>query len=361
MAEEIDYDKTEEISDIQKGFELFDVDSKGLIDPLELKEILEELNLQNRNPFFYEIIQSLCKNKEIQKKGGITSEEFISFLEEKTSDSESKEGIERIFNVFSEGNKNESIPVPNFYQSAKEVRDDKNEKELKELVQESHMGGKELDFDEFYEIMKGENKGNKKKKENNKKGEVKVNKTLKTKKEETPEKFLRVGKEKESTSKKKNNRYQKDYEENKEKPFDSKDYVLVETIVTREKIVGEIDPSRKEQKKEEESPNKNGSAKGYSFRRRLHQLTNSEEKLTSLSKEKDGKNNFNSNKVNDIIKSEEISPKKYHKRFRETKTTTIESNNQENKEEVNEKNHFNTTKSVNVNKAYSSSRRRGKI
>ena len=141
-----------EISEIENGFQLFDIDNKGLIDPKDLKETMDEMNLKEKNPFVYDFISSLCSQKNIKQKGGISSDEFISKLQEKISDNESKEGIKRIFNVFSDSN-SEKLPMPSFYQTAREIGDIESEQELKDLIDKSNMNGKELNFNEFYEIM----------------------------------------------------------------------------------------------------------------------------------------------------------------------------------------------------------------
>ena len=134
---------------------MFDVENKGQIDPLELKETMEEMNLKDKNPFIYELISSLCSLKDIKTKGGLTPEEFISFLQEKIKDVESEEGIKRIFDVFSD--LDNKIPMPTFYKTAREVGDEEGGLEIKDLVEKSKTGGKEFDFDEFYEIMKDNN------------------------------------------------------------------------------------------------------------------------------------------------------------------------------------------------------------
>lgn len=154
-----DLDIAEEISEIQNGFELFDIDNKGLIDPNDLKDTMDEMNLKEKNPFVYDFITSLCSKREIKQKKGLTPDEFISYLQEKISDSESRDGIKRIFNVFADTN-TDKVPMPSFYQTAREVGEIQSEQELRELIDKSHMGGKELDFNEFYDIMT-ENDNNK--------------------------------------------------------------------------------------------------------------------------------------------------------------------------------------------------------
>ena len=151
----LQYYQNDDLNEIIKGFEMFDVENKGQIDPLELKETMEEMNLIDKNPFIYELISSLCSLKDIKTKGGLTPEEFISFLQEKINDVESQEGIKRIFDVFSD--LDNKIPMPTFYKTAREVGDEEGGLEIKDLVEKSKTGGKEFDFDEFYEIMKDNN------------------------------------------------------------------------------------------------------------------------------------------------------------------------------------------------------------
>ena len=151
----LQYYQNDDLNEIIKGFEMFDVENKGQIDPLELKETMEEMNLIDKNPFIYELISSLCSLKDIKTKGGLTPEEFISFLQEKINDVESQEGIKRIFDVFSD--LDNKIPMPTFYKTAREVGDEEGSLEIRDLVEKSKTGGKELDFDEFYEIMKDNN------------------------------------------------------------------------------------------------------------------------------------------------------------------------------------------------------------
>ena len=147
---------------IREGLEMFDVENKGLINPLELKQTLEEMNLKDKNPFMYEFISSLCTKKDIKKKGGLTFDEFINFFTEKLSDNESKKGIKNIFNIFSDVDN--KIQMPSFYQIGKEIGDEDNYMEIKNLVEISKTGGRELNFDEFYNIMKKEDKINDNKK-----------------------------------------------------------------------------------------------------------------------------------------------------------------------------------------------------
>ena len=148
------YNQEEDLNEIKEGFEMFDVENKGQIDPLELKETMEEMNLKEKNPFIYDIISSFCSDKKIKSKGGLSSEDFISYLQNEMSDTKEKKGIKTIFNVFSD--LDNKIPMTTFYQTAREVGDEEGGAEIRDLVEKSKTGGKEIDFDEFYDIMSKE-------------------------------------------------------------------------------------------------------------------------------------------------------------------------------------------------------------
>ena len=146
------YNQEEDLKEIKEGFEMFDVENKGQIDPLELKETMEEMNLKEKNPFIYDIISSFCSDKNIKSKGGLSSEDFISYLQNEMSNTTEKKGIKTIFNVFSD--LDNKIPMTTFYQTAREVGDEEGGAEIRDLIEKSKTGGKEIDFDEFYDIMR---------------------------------------------------------------------------------------------------------------------------------------------------------------------------------------------------------------
>lgn len=62
MSKKSSYYQNDDLNEITKGFEMFDIENKGQIDPLELKETMEEMNLKDKNPFIYEFISYLCNN-----------------------------------------------------------------------------------------------------------------------------------------------------------------------------------------------------------------------------------------------------------------------------------------------------------
>ena len=149
----------DDLTEIMEGFQMFDTDNSGIIPIQELKESLEEFNLIDKDSFIYRYINYLCSNEKVKSRGGITSEEFILNLKAQITP-HNKEGIKAIFDVFSQND--EKFPISKIYQTAKEVGDDKSSKEIKDLIEKAKIGEKEIDFDEFCEIMKEEEKNDEK-------------------------------------------------------------------------------------------------------------------------------------------------------------------------------------------------------
>ena len=283
----------EEINEIRKGFEMFDVENKGQIDPFELKETIEDMNLKYKNPFIYELITSLCLGKDIKSKGGLTSDEFISILQEKISDVESKQGIKTIYEVFSDSDN--KVPMPTFYQVAKEVGDEEGGAEIRNLVELSKTGGKEIDFNEFYDIMKEKNIMNKYNYNSNK-----MNKSAN--KSQSKGKNIDENESGQDT-------YEKKYltKNNEKKIVENKtNFVFMEkNIVTEE---------------DNDSPLK---ANRYHYKFDMYnKLKDKEDNRVDVNYSYSNKSKNNKEEIYHDEKDDGIEVKRYHRRFRENRTNT---------------------------------------
>ena len=151
-----------EIDEILKGFEMFDVDSSGKINPLEIKEVLDTMNTKEKNPFIYEIIDSLCNDKKY-KKNGITINELLNYFHSQVNDDVSNNGLRRIFNVLSD-KKTNTISMQTFWNLAKEFHIEEggiSEEELRYLLERTQLDNDGLTFEEFFTIMKADKNINK--------------------------------------------------------------------------------------------------------------------------------------------------------------------------------------------------------
>ena len=145
--------KDNEINSIIEGFNIFGSDTGGLINPKDLKEIMETMNMSEKNHFLYKIIDNFCNDPEVMEKGGIEAGDFIFKLEEELNDISSLEGLNKLFSVFSNPETN-TIPITDFSEIAKNIPGEgENEQKLIKLISKSEIGNKELDFKKFREIV----------------------------------------------------------------------------------------------------------------------------------------------------------------------------------------------------------------
>lgn len=145
-------EQNSELNDIIEGFHMFSSNEESLINPNELKEIMEIMNMKEKNPFLYNIIEKFCNDPKVEQKGGIEAEDFISELEDELNDTSSMEGLFNLFTVFFNPITNK-IPITTFSQIAKSIGNNEEEEKIKYLTNKAQLGDKELNFNEFNEIF----------------------------------------------------------------------------------------------------------------------------------------------------------------------------------------------------------------
>ena len=145
-----------ELEEIRKGFEMFDVNGTGKIIPLEVKEAMDSMNMKEKNPFIYEVIECLCSEKEYRNNDGISIEDLVNYVYDKVNDNETNMGLRQLFDALKDP-ESDTISMSTFIRLAKDYGDDEgiSEDELRHLLEKTQLGGDELTFEEFYTIMKG--------------------------------------------------------------------------------------------------------------------------------------------------------------------------------------------------------------
>lgn len=333
------YDTNPEKELILEGLEFFQSsENPDLINPNEIKTLMDKLELKEKMSFIYGLISELCSNKEIRRNGGISKADFISFLEKKMSDSESTEGIHTLYDVFTDS-KDETLPMTNFCRIAREIGDMEKDEELKQLLKDADMTGKELSFEEFNDIMRKDDEKDKLKKEEKKYQKQNINRFAKKniwKKEEKED--SEPVEERYSQRSKKNDNITPNNNANEE--LEPKNYYSYRKVkVEQSKIVisPKIDEKKEEQPQEEkmitveeiihekkvESPNNNVRYK-YKYKNRFRKEPKEEDiKEKEKSEENTEENNINNN--------ENSESKRYHRRYR----PNYNNNNNESKNENN--------------------------
>jgi Ca2+-binding EF-hand superfamily protein len=141
-----------ELNAIIEGFRMLGSENNGLVNPNDLKEIMETMNMQGKNPFLYNIIKNFCRYTDFEKKDGIEAEDFISQLDQEIDNISSMDEVEKLFSIFSNPMTN-TIPLKAFSEITNIKGENEEEEKLKNLISKSQLIDKELDIKEFNNIV----------------------------------------------------------------------------------------------------------------------------------------------------------------------------------------------------------------
>lgn len=137
----------EEIEEIREAFSMFDTDGSGKIDPKELKAAMHSLGFEKKSPTVYEMI---C---DLEERGHeVDFEEFLDAISSKLGNRETREGIDRIFDLFDD-DKTGSINLNNLKRVAKELGETMTVDELREMLSRAASNNEEITREDFYNIM----------------------------------------------------------------------------------------------------------------------------------------------------------------------------------------------------------------
>ena len=139
-------------TEIKNNFESFSQKNNGIIEAEKLNNFINSVNSKKKNPFLYNSIKTLTSIKKRENEEGITSEEFISFIDHQLSDDKSNEGLKNLFNVFCDSNTG-NISWNTFPLIAKELGDNAVAEKLLNIIKQSKVYTKDLNFKEFFDIM----------------------------------------------------------------------------------------------------------------------------------------------------------------------------------------------------------------
>ena len=142
----------EEIKELRQAFELFDSSGEGKLNPKELISSMKSLHFDTKNPTIFSLIADL-DTIEAKKNGGITFDEYVTSINTKLHDKESKEGIRRIFDLFIDNPNNDTITMSALKKVALELGENMTDDDLKDMLERTSTSGNEITFDEFYDIM----------------------------------------------------------------------------------------------------------------------------------------------------------------------------------------------------------------
>ena len=144
-------------TEIENEFNSYEPDNNGLINIKHLSDFAEINNLKQKHPFIYDSIKSITTQKKEEKSELISSDEYFDFFDEQLNDINSKEGLKNIFNVLADGeDKNlewNKLPI-----IAKELGDNNMANDLMKLIEQGKIFNKDINFEEFCDIINDDNK-----------------------------------------------------------------------------------------------------------------------------------------------------------------------------------------------------------
>ena len=137
----------EEVEEIREAFSMFDTDGSGKIDPKELKAAMHSLGFEKKSPTVYEMI---C---DLEERGNeVDFDEFLDAISSKLGNRETREGIDRIFDLFDD-DKTGTINLNNLKRVAKELGETMTVDELREMLSRAASNNDEITREDFYNIM----------------------------------------------------------------------------------------------------------------------------------------------------------------------------------------------------------------
>ena len=136
----------DEIEEIREAFSMFDTNGSGTIDPKELQAAMNSLGFEKKSPTVYEMVSGLVD------EGEVNFERFLDAISDKLGNRESRDGINRIFDLFDD-DRTQTINFNNIKRVAKDLGETMTNEELREMLQRASTNGDEITQEDFYNIM----------------------------------------------------------------------------------------------------------------------------------------------------------------------------------------------------------------
>ena len=106
---------------------------------------MQSLRFDIKSPTIYKLIADLDIPDE-ERNGGISFDVFFDAINNKLDDTESKEGIRRIFDFFIDDPNADTITLSSLKKISKELGENMSDEELKIMLERASKNGVELTF-----------------------------------------------------------------------------------------------------------------------------------------------------------------------------------------------------------------------
>ena len=150
-------DETNEYKDeIKNSFKLYNDNKKDIIQTKQFNDFINIVDVKNKkNKFMNDSIKTLIASKQEEKDENISSDEYISYIENKLNNGKTKNELKNIFNVFCDS-QTEKISWNSFPLIAKELGNNELSNNLFNLIKQSKLYLKDINYEEFLDIMNAE-------------------------------------------------------------------------------------------------------------------------------------------------------------------------------------------------------------
>jgi Ca2+-binding EF-hand superfamily protein len=148
--------KTEQYeNEIKTNFKIYNDNKKDIIQAKKFNDLIYISKNNKKNQFMYDSIKSLIDLKQEEKEENISPEEYISFIENQLNTDKNNSNLKNIFNVFCDSN-TQKISWNTFPLIARELGNEELADNLMNVIRQSKLYSKKINYEEFLDIMNSE-------------------------------------------------------------------------------------------------------------------------------------------------------------------------------------------------------------
>ena len=140
--------------EIKKAFELFDQNGNGKINPKEIKQAMQDIGYDEKNPLIYQIVAEL-DTPHYNKAGGVNFNDFCQTVNNRIPERETTEDLRKVFNLFLDDPNDTTTSLASIKRVADELGENFEEAELNAMLTKASKSGANLTFEDFVSIMTG--------------------------------------------------------------------------------------------------------------------------------------------------------------------------------------------------------------
>lgn len=141
----------EEVLEIKKAFDIFDVNKDNTVDPNEIKAAFEKLNLMGNNRVIYQMMAELDEDH----SGQIDFNEFFRFVTSKVSEKDKKDDILKVFRFYDQ-NDNQKISWEELKKVSQYLGEEMTDEEIQAMFKKADLDDDGfVTAEDFYNIITG--------------------------------------------------------------------------------------------------------------------------------------------------------------------------------------------------------------